>query len=147
MMVGAKYHLTALVVNLLVALTLASTVVKQSQFFDTGLSNHLFANHVLFNSRARSRLDCGHQCREERGCLSFTHVRGGSAAGSCRGYSAVPTSATKSATTVVGAKTYRVKVRNEGECQREGERGEREGERERERGRSERERGRERETN
>ena len=106
MMVGAKYHLTALVVNLLVVLTLASTVVKQSQFFDTGLHDLLFVNDVLFNSHARSTLHCGRLCSDACRCLTFTHVGGRSAASSCQGYSVVPRSAAENAMTVAGAKTY-----------------------------------------
>ena len=75
MLLGTRYHFPALAISVLAALTLSSTVVTQSHFINTGLDDLLFADHVLFNSRARSKLDCSRQCGEACTRLSILRSR------------------------------------------------------------------------
>ena len=86
--------------------------VQQSVFRDTGLVDVVpNTDSVLFQTTARSRLDCARRCSGAGGgCQSFTHFRGSSGSWSCRGHSVLLTSAGDTATAAAGARTYVMSV-------------------------------------
>ena len=86
--------------------------VQQSVFRDPGLGDVVpNTDSVLFQTTARSRLDCARRCSgADGGCQSFTHFRGSSGSWSCRGHSVLLTSAGDTATAAPGARTYVMSV-------------------------------------
>ena len=97
------------IVRVLVALGplvhLVSSTIKHVDFkkaFEEGL---LHADHLLFDSPARSKLRCLELCVLTDLCVRFAYVGKRGTPGTCRGYSTQPFSS-EEGTSAPGAKTY-----------------------------------------
>ena len=78
---------------LLLLLCASSQLVESSQTLDilfraTGSNNVIFTDDLLFQTHARSVLDCGRQCASSDCCVTFSFNKWASS-GTCRGHSGI----------------------------------------------------------
>ena len=106
----ASASITALVVLAFALFPAAVTLVCDKRMIDVGQDDVVFTDGTVFETSARSKLDCARHCLSHDGCQTFTFSRGPckTCPGTCRGNSATgvtPTSAREPAASA--AKTYR----------------------------------------
>ena len=89
--------------------TAAQTTHDHRYTEDPALRDSLFTQGVVLETTARSGRDCAGQCSQRERCLSWTFLRGASAAspGTCRGHALGAVSRGAPAATARGAKTFR----------------------------------------
>ena len=87
------------------SISAATSADRFSRFENVRDNDVLFTEDIMLQSLARSKLDCGRQCSNQMGCMTFTFTfTKGSPLGSCRGHSSVMSSG-RSKTSSVGSRS------------------------------------------
>ncbi|XP_070180256.1 C4b-binding protein alpha chain-like [Littorina saxatilis] len=83
-----------------VTVAIGSDLAQENiKFTNLNINDVIFTGDVMFESSARSHLDCSTQCSNHLGCLTFTFTKG-SPRGSCRGHVSPMTSGRPTAPSV-----------------------------------------------
>ena len=114
---AAEFYFAEIYVVCLILGSVLGSVTQTALCEDTGLDDFLFTENLLFETIARSLVDCGRLCAEDDGCVAFTYITATSGSGSCRGHSGEVTPAT-AMTTSSRARTFNL-------ASEEGQRGDR----------------------
>ena len=102
---AATFYCVEIYVVCLILGSVLGTVIESALYEDTGLDDFLFTENLLFETKARSLVDCGRLCAEDDGCVAFTYITVTSGSEWCQGHSGKVASAS-AMTSSSGARTF-----------------------------------------